>query len=98
MNEGANTWLGDYEVELMQILDTIKVAEGYISKDEAIEIAKNAVDIKCDEIRTRFDSANGFWRISFHKKNSSESIKDVVMTLEGKILDDEYLKLKEVQQ
>lgn len=48
------------------------------------------------EIRARFDSTNGFWRISFHEKNSSASVKDIIMTLEGKILDDEYLKLKEV--
>lgn len=52
--------------------------------------------MKYDEIRARFDSTNGFWRISFHEKNSSASVKDIIMTLEGKILDDEYLKLKEV--
>ena len=98
MNEGADKWLGDYETELMQILDTIKVAEGAIGEIEAIEVAKKAVDIEYDEARARFDSTNGFWRISFRKKNSSESVKDIVMTLEGKILDDEYLKLKEVPQ
>jgi len=96
MNEGADKWLGEYETELMQILDTIKIAEGYIFEDEAIDIAKKAVDVKYDEVRARFDSTNGFWRISFHTKNSSDSVKDIVMTLEGKILDDEYLKLKEV--
>ena len=96
MNEGADKWLGEYETELMQILDTINVAEGYISEGEAIEIAKKAIDVKYDEIRARFDSTNGFWRISFHEKNSSASVKDIIMTLEGKILDDEYLKLKEV--
>lgn len=98
MNEGADKWLGDYETELMQILDTIKVAEGAIGEIEAIEVAKKAVDVEYDETRARFDSTNGFWRISFHKKNSSESVKDIIMTLEGKILDDEYLKLKEVPQ
>ena len=96
MNEGADKWLGEYETELMQILDTINVAEGYISEGEAIEIAKKAIDVKYDEIRARFDSTNGFWRISFHEKNSSASVKDIIMTLEGKILDDEDLKLKEV--
>ena len=96
MNEGADKWLGEYETELMQILDTINVAEGYISEGEAIEIAKKAIDVKYDEIRARFDSTNRFWRISFHEKNSSSSVKDIIMTLEGKILDDEYLKLKEV--
>ena len=96
MNEGADKWLGEYETELMQILDTINVAEGYISESEAIEIAKKAIDVKYDEVRARFDSTNGFWRISFHEKNSSASVKDIIMTLEGKILDDEYLKLKEV--
>ena len=60
------------------------------------EIAKKAIDVKYDEIRARFDSTNGFWRISFHEKNSSASVKDIIMTLEGKILDDEDLKLKEV--
>ena len=96
MNDGADKWLGEYKNELMQILETIKVAEGYIREDEAIAIAKKAVDVNYDEVRARFDSTYGFWRISFHKKNSSDSVKDIVMTLEGKILDDEYLKLKEV--
>lgn len=82
----------------MQILDTIVVAEGAIGENEAIEVAKKEIDIEYDEVRAMFDSTNGFWRISFHKKNSSQSIKDIVMTLEGKILDDEYLKLKEVPQ
>ena len=63
MNEGADKWLGEYETELMQILDTINVAEGYISEGEAIEIAKKAIDVKYDEIRARFDSTNGFWRL-----------------------------------
>ena len=98
MNEGADRWLGDYETELMQILDTIVIAEGAIGENEAIDAAKKAVGIEYDEVRARLDSANGFWRISFHNKDSSERIKNVVMTLEGKILDDEYLKLKEVPQ
>ena len=96
MNEGADKWLGGYETKLMQIFDTIKVAEGYIFEDEAIDIAKKAVDVKYDEVRTRFDSTDGLWWISFHKKNSSESVKDIVMTLEGKLLDEGHFKLKEV--
>ena len=41
---------------------------------------KKAVDVKYDEIRARFDSTNRFWRISFHEKNSSASVKAVSYT------------------
>ena len=40
MNEGADKWLGEYETELMQILDTINVAGGISAKAKPLRLLR----------------------------------------------------------
>lgn len=46
INEGADKWWNRYSDEAMQILGTVKIADGIIDKSQAIEIAKKGITCK----------------------------------------------------
>ena len=90
LNEGTDKWWGEYGEEAMQILATVKIAEGVIDEAEAIEMAKKNVTVEYDQTRARFDVENGLWTVSFSKKNTAGGNQVVTITHEGKIIDEEY--------
>ena len=90
LNEGTDTWWSEYGEEAMQILATVKIADGVIEEAEAIEIAKKNVTVEYDQTRAKFDAENGLWTVSFSKKNTAGGDQVITITHEGKIIDEEY--------
>lgn len=90
LNEGTDKWWSEYGGEAMQILATVKIADGVIDEAEAIEIAKKNVTVEYDQTRAKYDVKNGLWTVSFSKKNTAEGDQVITITHEGKIIDEEY--------
>lgn len=90
LNEGTDTWWSEYGEEAMQILATVKIADGVIEEAEAIEIAKKNVTVEYDQTRAKFDAENGLWTVSFSKKNTAGGDQVITITHEGKNIDEEY--------
>ena len=87
MNQGAEVWWDEYGVEAMEILESMKVAEGMITRAQAIEIAEKNVTVKYDQTRANFDTEKGLWTVSFSQKLAAGGNQDFLITYEGKIID-----------
>ncbi len=84
LNEGAEKWWETYGEEALQILASAKLAEGVLSKEEAISLAEKKATVAYNETRAWFDTVNGNWEITFLNKKTFE--KEVfIVTNEGKI-------------
>ena len=90
INGGAEKWWGEYGEEAMQILSTIRIAEGIIKEEQAIGIAKENVTVKYNQVDAKFDAEDGLWEISFSQENVVGGDQIVVITSEGKIDHIEY--------
>lgn len=90
MNEGADKWRSQYGDKAMQILSSIKIAEGIITEEQAIEIAKKNVTVEYNQTSARFDTEKGLWIVSFSKKNTAGGDQILSITHEGKVIDVEY--------
>ena len=87
INDGAENWWGEYGEEAMQILSTVKIAEGIINEEQAIEIAKKKVTVKYDHSSAKFDNQNGMWEITFSNTDNTDEYENISITHEGKVLD-----------
>ncbi len=87
MNLGAEVWWGEYGVEAMEILESMRVAEGIINRAEAIAIAEKNVTVKYDQTHADFDTEKGLWNVSFSQQLAAGGNQDFVITHEGKIVD-----------
>ena len=92
INEGADKWWNRYGDEAMQILGTVKIADGIIDKSQAIEIAKKGIAAKYDRIDAIFDSEKGLWTVSFYEKNRSEKVQSITVSYNGKVINKEAAK------
>ena len=92
MNEGADVWWSAYGEEAMQILSTLKVADGIIDKAEAIAIAEKDVTVAYDRTQATYDADAGIWTVCFYKKNTAGGDQAFTITYEGKIIDVVYGK------
>ena len=90
MNEGAEIWWSRYGDEAMLILNTVKIAEGILTEEQAIDLAKKEVAVEYDRTTAVFDTENGLWTVSFSKKNTAGGDQVFTITHEGKIIDVEY--------
>ena len=90
INEGAHKWGENYVEQAMQILSTIRIAEGIIKEEQAIGIAKENVTVKYNQVDAKFDAEDGLWEISFSQENVVGGDQIVVITSEGKIDHIEY--------
>ncbi|MGN0453398.1 MAG: immunoglobulin-like domain-containing protein [Ruminococcus sp.] len=90
INEGADKWWSQYGDEAMQILSTVKIAEGILTEQQAIELAKKDVTVEYNQTSSRFDTENGLWTVSFSKENTAGGDQVFTITHEGKIIDVEY--------
>lgn len=85
-NEGAREWWDEYGSDAMGMLETLKIADGIIFKEEAVSIAKKSITSEYDRVDARYDSADGNWIVSFYKRGIARSVK---LTHEGKIISTE---------
>ena len=92
INEGAEKWWNRYGDEAMQILGTVKIADGIIDKSQAIEIAKKGITAKYDRTDAIFDSEKGLWTVSFYEKNRSEKVQSITVSYNGKVINKEAAK------
>lgn len=92
INEGADKWWDRYGDEAMQILGTVKIADGIIDKSQAIEIAKKGITAKYDRTDAIFDSEKGLWTVSFYEKNRSEKVQSITVSYNGKVINKEAVK------
>ena len=90
MNEGADKWWSQYGDEVMQILSSVKVAEGILTEQQVIDLAKKDVTVEYNQTSARFDTEKGLWTVSFSKKNTAGGDQVFTITHEGKIIDVEY--------
>lgn len=90
MNEGADKWWSEYGDEAMQILNSVKLAEGILTEQQAIDLVKKDVTVEYNQTSARFDIEKGLWTVSFSKKNTAGGDQVFTITHEGKIIDVEY--------
>ncbi len=72
LNEGGEKWWEEYGEEAMQILATLKVAEGYVSASEAIKIARDKLQMDYDEVNTSYNAVSGIWTITMTTKSGDD--------------------------
>ena len=90
MNEGADKWWSQYGDEAMQILSSVKLAEGVLTEQQVIDLAKKDVTVEYNQTSASFDTEKGLWTVSFSKKNTAGGDQVFTITHEGKIIDVEY--------
>ena len=72
LNEGGEKWWSEYGEEAMQILATLKVADGYVSASEAIKIACDKLQMDYDEVNTSFNAVSGIWTVTMTTKSGDD--------------------------
>ena len=71
INEGGKKWWSEYGDDAMQILATLKVADGYVSEAGAIQAAKDKADSADEDPEVEFDAKKAVWRVTLSGKNTS---------------------------
>ena len=72
LNEGGEKWWEEYGEEAMQILATLKVADGYVSSSDAIKIARDKLQMDYDEVNTSFNAVSGIWTVTMTTKSGDD--------------------------
>lgn len=85
-SQGASKWWDEYGEDAMQMLRTLKIADGIIFKEEAVSIAKKSHSAEYDRVDATYDSLDGIWTVSFYKNGKALTVK---LTHEGKIISTE---------
>ena len=86
INEGGKKWWNEYGDEAMQILETLKVADGYVSEAGAIQVAKDKADSADEVPEVVFDDEKAVWHITLSGKNTSGD-DTFVIDVRGNILE-----------
>lgn len=92
INEGADIWWDEYKEEAMSILNTIRLAQGMLSEDQAIESAKPHCTVEYDEVWGYFDCEEGTWEITFWVSDPPTASGDqtVLLDVNGTYIDSFY--------
>jgi len=86
MNEGGEKWWSEYGEDAMQILATLKVADGYITSSDAIKISYDKLQIDYDEVTTSFNTKDGIWTVTMSYREGENLYTTVVtMNVNGSI-------------
>ena len=72
LNEGGEKWWSEYGEDAMQILATLKVADGYVSSSDAIKIACDKLQMDYDEVNTSFNAVSGIWTVTMTTKSGDD--------------------------
>ena len=88
LNEGGDKWWKEYGEEAMQILATLKVADGYVSASEAIKIACDKLQMDYDKVNTSYNAADGIWTVTLTKASGDDrEVMKVTVNVYGNIDD-----------
>ena len=88
MNEGGEKWWKEYGDDAMQILATLKVADGFVSSSDAIKAARDKLQTEYDEVNTSYNAAEGIWTVTMTKGSGNDrEIMKVTVDIYGNILD-----------
>ena len=88
LTEEAREWWGEYEEEILQILDTAKLGKPGISREESLEIAKSYIDYsnsEYDNAYSQFHFETGLWTVTFEKTYTT-SCGHSYVTAEGEMM------------
>ncbi len=86
INEGGKEWWNEYGDEAMQILETLKLGYGYVSENDAVQIAKDKADSADEDPEVVFDKEKALWHITLSGKNTSGD-DTFVIDVHGNIID-----------
>lgn len=88
LNEGGEKWWKEYGEEAMQILATLKVADGYVSSSDAIKIARDKLQMDYDEVNTSYNAISGIWTVTLTKASGDDrEVLKVTVDVYGNIND-----------
>lgn len=86
LTEASEKWWSEYGDEAMQILATLKVADGYVSEAGAIQAAKDKADSTDEAPEVEFDSEKALWKVTLSGKNTSGD-DTFIIDVRGNIVD-----------
>lgn len=86
LNEGGENWWEEYGSQAMEILSTLKVGDGYVSEEEAIQVAKDKADSVDENPKVSFDKEKNLWYITLHGNNTTDD-DTFVIDIRGNIVD-----------
>ena len=81
LNEGGEKWWSEYGEDAMQILATLKVADGYITSSDAIKIARDKLQTEYDEVSTSYNAKDGIWTVSMSRREK-ENLYHMTVTVD----------------
>ena len=81
LNEGGEKWWSEYGEDAMQILATLKVADGYITSSDAIKIARDKLQTEYDEVTTSYNAKDGIWTVSMSRREK-ENLYHMTVTVD----------------
>lgn len=92
INEGADIWWNEYKEEAISILNMIRLAQGMLNEEQAIEAAKVHCTVEYDEVWGSFDCEEGIWEITFWVSDPPTVGGDQTVRLDvnGKYIDSIY--------
>ncbi len=90
LNQGADAWLGEYEKELTQILDSLRIADNIITKEEALKIADLKATIKYDSTGIGFDVSKGVWCVTLYTQGVAGGNQDIEINVDGNVVNTTY--------
>ena len=88
LNEGGDKWWKEYGDDAMQILATLKVADGYVTSSDAIKIARDKLQTDYDEVTTTYSPKDGIWTVTLTKVSGDDrEVMKVTVDIYGNISD-----------
>jgi len=81
LNEGGEKWWSEYGEDAMQILATLKVADGYINSSDAIKIARDKLQTEYDEVTTTYNAKDGIWTVAMSRREN-ENLYHMTVTVD----------------
>lgn len=81
LNEGGEKWWSEYGEDAMQILATLKVADGYVTSSDAIKIARDKLQTEYDEVTTTYNAKDGIWTVSMSRREK-ENLYHMTVTVD----------------
>lgn len=73
-NENVDGWWATYGEQAMDIINSIKLAEGIVWENEAIEIASQALKGEFEANRATFDFCEGNWNVHFTDQETQYTV------------------------
>jgi len=80
----------EYEPQILSILESAELAEGILTKEEAIALATEECTIEHDTVDARFHHEDGVWSVNFYTQNTAGGDQTVTVGPGGEILTNQY--------